>query len=140
MTPDELNTLGPQLENRLQKRAAHVIGENDRVLRGSSLLKEGNQSGFGALMFESHQSSQHNFENSCKELDVIVQIAHQMTPGVLGARLSGGGFGGSCVLLVKQVDVPEISAKIAMEYEKIVGSSCKIFPIKPSSGAKVLKL
>ncbi len=76
------------------KRAAHPISENERVLKGAELLKSGDLAGFGQLMFDSHESSRTMFENSCEELDAVVDAAKKI-PGVLGARLSGGGFGGA---------------------------------------------
>jgi galactokinase len=80
------------------KRSAHIIGENERVTLGAQLLEQGNAEEFGKLMFASHQSSIENFENSCEELDYIVEHARNI-PGALGARLSGGGFGGSAEFL-----------------------------------------
>ena len=77
----------------LRRRAAHVIGENERVWRGLKLLEARDGIGFGKLMNESHESSRENFGNSTPELDLLVSIA-QGLPGVLGARLTGAGFGG----------------------------------------------
>ena len=69
------------------------------MLQGAELLAKGDLKAFGALMFDSHESSRNWFENSCEELDAIVDTAKTI-PEVYGARLSGGGFGGSCCLLV----------------------------------------
>jgi len=116
------------------KRVAHVIGENRRVLEGRELLTHGNVEKFGRLMFESHDSSRHHFENSSKELDFIVDTAQQV-PGVLGARLSGGGFGGSAVILVHPGDVEAIRQTLTSAYQNHFGHPCDIQVIIPSDGA-----
>lgn len=108
-----------------------------RVLKGRSLLTKGKLKDFGKLMFESHRSSQSNFENSCSELDFLVDTASKI-PGVLGARLSGGGFGGSTVVLVDPHDVEVVSKALASTYEKEFGCSCEIRVIIPSSGARII--
>ena len=89
-----------RLDPAVWKRAAHPVGENERVLAGVAALKHGETAAFGRLMFESHESSRKYFENSCPELDTLVETAGK-TPGIYGARLSGGGFGGSIVALVE---------------------------------------
>jgi galactokinase len=90
-----------ELADRIYHRALHITGENERVLEGSAALRKGDLARFGQLMFESHRSSMVNFENSCPELDRLVDAARK-TPGVLGARLSGGGFGGATINLVEK--------------------------------------
>jgi galactokinase len=89
-----------ELADRIYRRALHVVGENERVLEGCEALRRGDVARFGELMYASHQSSIDNFENSCTELDQLVETARQ-TPGVYGARLSGGGFGGATINLVE---------------------------------------
>jgi galactokinase len=95
------------LSGRAYHRALHVVGENERVIEGSELLRRGDIARFGQLMFESHESSRHNFENSCPELDQLVEAARRI-PGVYGARLSGGGFGGATINLVEKGREQEI--------------------------------
>ena len=90
-----------KLADRIYRRAAHIVGENERVLEGSTALRRGDMARFGKLMFASHESSMKNFENSCPEIDRLVEAARQ-TPDVLGARISGGGFGGASINLVKK--------------------------------------
>ena len=89
------------LADRIYRRALHITGENERVLEGCAALRKGNIARFGELMFESHESSMTNFENSCPELDRLVEAARK-TPGVCGARLSGGGFGGATINVVEK--------------------------------------
>jgi galactokinase len=90
-----------ELADRIYRRGIHITGENERVLAGSEALRRGDLATFGKLMFESHESSRVNFENSCPELDILVAAACQ-TPSVIGARLSGGGFGGATINLVEK--------------------------------------
>ncbi|MEJ0000057.1 MAG: hypothetical protein WDO13_13340 [Verrucomicrobiota bacterium] len=90
-----------ELADRIYRRALHITGENERVLEGAAALRKGNLARFGELMFQSHESSRLNFENSCPELDLLVETARK-TPGVLGARLSGGGFGGATINIVEK--------------------------------------
>ena len=119
------------------KRAIHPIGEDERVLQGAALLEKGDLDGFGSLMFDSHESSRNWFENSCEELDTIVDAAKAI-PEVLGARLSGGGFGGSCCLLVRPEAADKIAAQIAQAYKTAYGDEPTCAVIKPSAGAHLV--
>jgi galactokinase len=117
------------------KRAAHVIGETDRVERGVELIRTGNLAAFGQLLFESHKSSIENFENSCPELDVVVEAAR--AAGALGARLSGGGFGGSAIVMVRADQAQAVSDKIK-SFCAAKGLAPEILAVTPSSGALVV--
>jgi galactokinase len=99
-TTEMLKARKSELADRIYRRALHITGENERVLEGCAALREGKIARFGELMFASHESSMMNFENSCPELDRLVEAARK-TPGVYGARLSGGGFGGATINLVE---------------------------------------
>ena len=118
------------------RRAAHVIGENSRVLAGREALAQGRLAEFGKLMFESHESSRRHFENSCEELDFLVDAAVGV-PGVLGARLSGGGFGGSVVALLHPRDVEHARAALGSAFDREYGHRCDIRVVIPSRGARV---
>jgi galactokinase len=95
--------------------ARHVVEECDRVLRGEKLLLAGDVTAFGQLLFDSHLSSQNNFRNSCLGLDRLVGFARQ-DRRCLGARLSGGGFGGVSIHLVKASDAEAYAADIAQAF------------------------
>ncbi len=125
------------LSETTAKRAVHPIGEDERVLQGAALLEKGDLKGFGALMYDSHESSRNWFENSCEELDAIVDAAKAI-PEVYGARLSGGGFGGSCCLLVDPAAADRIAAAITREYKAKFGDepTCSLIP--PSDGAHLV--
>lgn len=125
------------LDDITARRAAHPIGENERVRSGVEMLRNRDLSGFGKLMFESHDSSRRNFENSCPELDTLVDAATAV-PGVLGARLSGGGFGGSVVALVHPRDAETAAAALRNVYGRKYGVRCDTRVIECSAGAHVL--
>ena len=126
------------LDPIVANRAAHPIGEDERVLKGAKLLEAGDLPAFGQLLFDSHESSRVMFENSCKELDDVVAIAKKV-PGVLGARLSGGGFGGSVVVLVNTRDAETSAQAIASAYAKQTGGApCDVSRIQPSQGATIV--
>lgn len=125
------------LDDITARRSAHPIGENERVLAAADFLHIHDLEGFGGLMFESHSSSRFNFENSCPELDTIVDAA-KGTLGILGARLSGGGFGGSVVALVRPDDVDSTSKIIGDAYASKYGTRCDTRVIECSDGAHLL--
>ncbi len=126
-----------RMDPQTAKRAAHPIGENERVLRGRELLANHHLEDFGTLMFDSHESSRKYFENSCEELDTVVAAARDI-PEALGARLSGGGFGGSAVVLVHPNDVEKVSVALSAAYAEAHGQPCDISVVEPSGGACVV--
>lgn len=134
---EELTKHSATLDPVIIRRAKHIIGENERVLTGRRFLLDGSLKDFGRLMFASHESSRYLFENSCPELDFIVDTAAGMEK-VSGARLSGGGFGGSTVLLINPNDTAIVSEKILSAYVERFGTACSIHVVKPSAGARIL--
>ena len=126
------------LPDVIARRAAHPIGENERVLAGARLLARNDLAGFGQLMYASHESSRTLFENSCPELDVLVDAARQMA-AVAGARLSGGGFGGSVVALVHPREAEETGAALATAYQRAFGTRCDTCVLTPSDGARLIQ-
>jgi len=133
----EWEQFSPTMEPLAARRAAHIIGEDERVLKGRRFLTEGRLAEFGRLMFESHDSSRRYFDNSCPELDFLVDTASRL-PGVLGARLSGGGFGGSAVMLVHPRDVEVVTHALNKAYGRQFGHTCDIRVITPSDGARIV--
>ena len=133
ISPNELAKR--ELAPLLRRRAAHIVGENDRVARALEFLREHDGAGFGALMNESHESSRDNFENSTPELDRLVEIALDL-PGVLGARLTGGGFGGAVVTLCKRGAAPGIAEKLGRRCSARSGIRQRVFVCAPADGAR----
>jgi galactokinase len=118
----------------LLRRAAHVVGENDRVQRALELLDAGDGPGLGALINASHESSRTNFENSTPELDLLVEIARSL-PGVLGARLTGGGFGGATVTLCEESRAEIIATELTREYSRRAKIEPRVFVCRLADGA-----
>ena len=135
---DEWQRFAPGMDPVTARRAAHIIGENRRVSEGKRLLEGGDLEAFGRLMFESHASSRDNFENSCAELDTLVDAASRI-PGIMGARLSGGGFGGSAIALAHRRDAEVAGQALASAYARTYGHPAEVQAIIPSAGARLLK-
>ena len=122
------------LPDLVRRRAAHVVGENERVWRAVKLLQAGDGIGLGNLMNESHESSRQNFENSTPELDILVSIAERL-PGVLGARLTGAGFGGATVTLCECKRAQEIAVELSKRYAAESGITARVFVCRIADGA-----
>ena len=121
------------------RRAKHVVGECERVMQTVELLARGDVIGFGKLLYDSHESSRVNFENSTPELDYLVELSKSI-PGALGARLSGGGFGGITIHLVKNEMADEYSKRISSAYRNWAGMKPEIFCCAIGDGAKLIDL
>ncbi len=124
----------PELSYR---RALHVTGENERVLEAINALSSGAPERLGPLMLASHESSRSNFENSTPYLDLLVEIAAS-TPGVLGARLTGGGFGGSIVALCHADRAKEAIQSIERAYAAQSGYATYGLTLTPWHGAHLI--
>ena len=104
------------------RRAKHVVGEDERVWKADAFLAEGDVEAFGKLLFESHESSRDFFENSCPELDSLVELSHNI-PGCAGSRLSGGGFGGISIHLVRENEAETYAARLTEAYKIKTGKN-----------------
>ena len=112
---DQLEAGRKLLTEREYHCARHIVGENHRVTHGERALREGDVYQFGQYLLQSHASSRDSFKNSTAELDILVEIASQL-PGCHGARLTGGGFGGSTINLVQAEAADEFIQQLASEY------------------------
>lgn len=135
ITVEEFEAHRDQLDPEAALCAAHIVGEIHRVERGVELLNEGHIEAFGQFLFDSHESSKNNFRNSCNELDIIVDAAQKA--GALGARLSGGGWGGSAAVLVRANAAAQIRNQI-IQTCKTAGFEPTVETIIPSAGASIL--
>ncbi len=117
----------------LQQRAKHVIIENQRVIQATQLLAKNDLEGFGKLLYDSHQSLQQDYEVSGFELDCLVDAAMQQE-GCLGARMTGAGFGGCAIALVKTDLIPVFKANVKQQYDKQTGLSLSIYETVASNG------
>jgi len=134
---DQLEASKDKMEPLLYHRAAHIIGENARVLAVEAALKDNNLHAVGEALNASHESSRVNFENSIPQLDTIVNILKEQ-PHVYGARLIGGGFGGA-VMALTDGDFQHADADIvAAEYEATHGLHPSIIQTRAGGGARLL--
>ncbi len=118
----------------IYKRCLHVVSENQRVLEGAKYLAAGDVGRFGSLMRESHRSLRDLFEVSCRDLDVLVEIA-ESREGYSGGRMTGGGFGGCTVNLVKSADASRFAAQISERYQAATGIKPDVYVCSAANGA-----
>jgi galactokinase len=123
------------LPQKIYRRCRHVISENERVEAVACALKEKNFDALERLMRESHRSLRDDYEVSCRELDVMVELAGQLE-GVYGARMTGGGFGGCTVNLVRAEKSAEFQTRIAQEYEKHTGLKPEVYVCTAAEGVQ----
>ena len=121
----------------IRKRCRHVVTENERTLSAAEALKKSDLNEFGRLMWLSHASLRDNYEVSCRELDLLVEIASQCE-GVLGGRMTGGGFGGSTVNLVQRGSVENFTKRISDEYRRRTNNETAVYVSNAADGAKEL--
>lgn len=121
--------------------ARYVVGEISRTIAAAAALARNDFETLGPLMAASHDSLRDDFEVSCKELDTLVEIARKIgrNGGMIGARMTGGGFGGSTVTLCESRKASEIASTLAAEYEKATGITPQIFASRPSMGAHLIE-
>jgi len=134
VTATQLEAQKTALPELSYRRAVHIVGENERVLAGIEHLRNGNVRAFGALMFASHESSRLYFENSTPELDTLVEIARGL-PGVLGSRLTGGGFGGATVTLLEREHAIAVQETLLAQYHAQTGHTAAAHLCEIAAGA-----
>ncbi|HJP90383.1 MAG TPA: galactokinase [Pyrinomonadaceae bacterium] len=131
----QLEQFGKDLPDVIYRRCRHVVTENARVLAAANALEHSDLHEFGRLMAESHQSLRDDYEVSCEELDLMVELARKIE-GVYGARMTGGGFGGCTVNLVREENVEEFRAEVGRQYEQITRLKPEIYICSASNGAE----
>ncbi|MCU0787248.1 MAG: galactokinase [Verrucomicrobia bacterium] len=131
----------PKLNPTVYRRARHVIGENLRTTQAATAIRAGDWMKVGELMYASHDSLRDDYEVSCTELDEVVELARELGTGggVLGCRMTGGGFGGCAVALVRTSAVETITRKLVRGYKQSVGIDPAVFVSRPAAGATVIK-
>ncbi len=129
-----------ELGDPVNRRARHVVTETARTLATAKVLRSGDFDALGVLMAESHDSLRDDYEVSCRELDIMVDLARAIgrEGGVYGTRMTGGGFGGSTVTLCESNRSSEIAATLGTEYREATGIEPQIFASRPSAGAHLL--
>jgi len=124
------------LDATLRRRLRHVVTENERVTRFAAALESGDLATAGALLSESHASLRDDYEVSIPELDLLVELA--IDAGALGARLLGGGFGGSVLMLVDRERAGEVGDAVGNAYRARTGRAVRAVTVQPSAGAGLL--
>jgi len=133
VTLQRLEAHRTELAELIYRRCRHVISENERVLRCVNALRTGDLATVDHCMAESHSSLKNDYQVSCKELDVMVEIATRHE-GVIGSRMTGGGFGGCAISLVKTEAVDEFKRSVAKEYKVATQIDADIYVSKAGAG------
>jgi galactokinase len=135
VTEDAFERYAPELSDTLLRRARHVVTENARTLAAAELLERGELDRFGSLMAASHTSLRDDYEVSCPELDLAVEIALEV-PGVYGARMTGGGFGGCAIALAAGRAVTALGDAWQRRMRERFGRSVEVFASSACEGAR----
>lgn len=140
-TMSDLKRDRSKLSDVLHRRARHVIGEIERTTQAAAALRAREWDRVGELMYASHESLRDDFQVSTEELDALVEIARDVGPagGVIGSRMTGGGFGGCTVSLVRSGREREIAERIGREYRQRTGIGATAFVTKPARGAHLVE-
>ena len=135
LTPEEFSKIAEHIkDNTLLKRAKHAVFENARTVAAAGALKKGDIAEFGKLMNESHDSLQYDYEVSCPEIDFLVEEGRKID-GVIGSRITGGGFGGCTVSIVKDDAVEEFKNVLSGKYKAKFGLDAEFYVVEPGEGA-----
>jgi galactokinase len=135
---DDFERYQAELPDVVGRRVKHVVYEDERVLKSVAALEAGDVVGFGRLMNESHVSLRDLYQVSCRELDIMVEVARRL-PGCLGSRMTGGGFGGATVSLVEADAVADFSVQVAQGYRAATGLEPAIYVTRAEDGASVVE-
>ena len=135
VTLEDLERYGGDLPEVIYKRCRHVITENARVIEAAAALGRRDLNSFGKLMAESHRSLREDYEVSCRELNIMVDLAGRID-GVYGARMTGGGFGGCTINIVRAEAVADFNREVARGYKEATGRQPEIYTCAAAEGAE----
>lgn len=139
LTEEEFEANKDAIQSEIrQKRAKHAVYENRRTIKAVEALKADDIETFGKLMNASHVSLRDDYEVSCEEIDILVDLAWSIE-GVIGSRITGGGFGGCTVSIVKNDAVDHFIETVGAQYEERVGHKAEFYVVDIGDGAKILK-
>ena len=134
VTAAQLQSYANRLPPAVYRRCRHVVSENARVLQAAEALRQGALQQLAPLMAESHRSLRDDYEVSCRELDTMVELASKQ-PGVFGARMTGGGFGGCTVNLVEAEQAESFAKHMRSEYQNATGITPEVYVCTAADGA-----
>jgi galactokinase len=138
-TLEGLGDAAGALDEMSVRCARHVISENSRTVAAAQCVRDGRWEAMGTLMYASHDSLREDYRVSCAELDALVETARRIgvAGGVYGCRLTGGGFGGCAVALVRSAAVEAITTELQAAYARRFGSVPTVFLSRPAGGASL---
>ena len=141
VTREELEDARHQLDEIEFRRARHVVTEIARTQQAAAAFRSGDRSNVGQLMYASHASLRDDYEVSCDEIDLLVDLAKAIGAGagVLGSRMTGGGFGGCTATLVQSESADDVAQTLTANYQSATGIAPQCFTSKPSLGAHVIR-
>jgi galactokinase len=139
-TMQDLLAARESIDEVVFRRGRHVITEDDRTLAAAEAMGKRDWPRVGQLMYESHRSMRDDFEISCSELDVMVELAEAigLDGGVYGSRMTGGGFGGCTVSIVEAAEAQTIADRMGREYQRRTGIEPTLFVSRPAGGATIV--
>ena len=138
LTPVQFETMSAVIKNeKARRRAEHAVYEEDRAVSACEALRNGDLAEFGKLMYGSHLSLKDLFEVSCMELDTLVDLAMRH-PGVLGSRMTGGGFGGCTITLIRENETASFIEKTGAAYKEKTGLTASFYVAEPGDGVHLL--
>lgn len=138
-TLEDLEAAKGQMAENVYKRCRHIISDNNRTVAAAAALDAGDLKQFGALLVAAHASYRDDFEASCPEADILVELALQR-PECIGARLTGGGFGGCTLNLVPAEKAADFSAVLRQEYKERTSIDAEVYRCRASAGAHALNV
>jgi len=139
LTMETFEQRASNLSDPIRKCCRHVVTENVRVLQAAASLEESNIEAFGRYMDESHRSLRDDYEVSCRELDILTELAGRL-PGVYGSRMTGGGFGGCTISLVESSHVEDFVNQVASGYAIKTGLTPDVYVCRAQDGAREVSL
>lgn len=138
LTEEEFDRFASAIKDETnRRRAKHAVYENQRTIKAVQALKENDLETFGKLMNASHVSLRDDYETSCEECDILAEEAWKI-PGVIGSRITGGGFGGCTVSIVKDEAVEEFQKKLSAVYQEKVGKTPEFYVVSIGNGPSKL--
>jgi galactokinase len=140
VSAEEFGRYESRLPEPVRRRCRHVVFENERTLLAADALRRGDLSEVGRLMRRSHESLRDDYEVSCAELDFLAETAWNFGGGVVGSRMTGGGFGGSTVSLVRRDALEDFGRVIADEYERAFDTAPGVYVTDAGEGAKEIRM
>ena len=135
---EDIDRIKSNISDEDYQKALFVINENQRVIKFSEAIKNGDTKALGNLLYQSHEGLSTKYKVSCKELDFLVDRAKE-NPNVLGSRMMGGGFGGCTINLVKKDAFKTFKKEVSKNFKAAFEYDCDVYSVKLSRGTQIIK-